>query len=203
MSSGEELSGDLARKTAILRRIARGIVLEPALAEDAVHDAWLAALRAGPQALSSGGWLTQAVRRIPSGLKRREARQARREHQVARRLQRDQHGIYDLSRFVSIGERGDHELELRPRGAIRVRGRVSSGATSFDGTVSAWSLDDERHSRMAFVVDSQFELDGMTEGRWRFSVFELVRSGVARHGVSEHEISAGADAAVELDLAQR
>ncbi len=84
---GESISNDLARETAQLRRIARGIVLEPALAEDAVQEAWLAALRAGPRALTSGGWLTEAVRRIAHGLRRREARQARREHVAAREEQ--------------------------------------------------------------------------------------------------------------------
>lgn len=87
MNGGEGLSNDLARETALLRRIARGIVLEPALAEDAVQEAWLAALRAGPHALASGGWLTQAVKRIALGLRRREARQARRERAGARREQ--------------------------------------------------------------------------------------------------------------------
>jgi RNA polymerase sigma-70 factor (ECF subfamily) len=87
MNGGENLSDDLARETALLRRIARGIVLEPALAEDAVQEAWLAALRAGPHALANGGWLTQAVKRIALGLRRREARQARREREGARREQ--------------------------------------------------------------------------------------------------------------------
>jgi len=87
MNGGEGLSNDLARETALLRRIARGIVFEPALAEDAVQEAWLAALRAGPQAMASGGWLTQAVKRIALGLRRREARQARREREGARREQ--------------------------------------------------------------------------------------------------------------------
>lgn len=87
MNGGEGLSDDLARETALLRRIARGIVLEPALAEDAVQEAWLAALRAGPHAMANGGWLTQAVKRIALGLRRREARQARREREGARREQ--------------------------------------------------------------------------------------------------------------------
>jgi RNA polymerase sigma factor (sigma-70 family) len=78
------LSGDLARETELLRRIARGIVLEPGLAEDAVQEAWLAALRAEPAAARCGGWMTEAVRRIALGLRRGEARRASRERAAAR-----------------------------------------------------------------------------------------------------------------------
>ena len=76
MDAREQLSSDLQRETDTLRRIARGILLEPALAEDAVQEAWLAALRVGPHAVASGGWLNEAVRRISHGLRRRESRQA-------------------------------------------------------------------------------------------------------------------------------
>jgi RNA polymerase sigma-70 factor (ECF subfamily) len=83
MEPAESLSQDFERESATLRRIARGILLEPALAEDAVQEAWLAALRRGRVA-ASGGWLNEAVRRIAFGLRRREARQARRERAGAK-----------------------------------------------------------------------------------------------------------------------
>lgn len=83
MDLRDELPMDLARETAALRRIARGILLEPSLAEDAVQEAWLAALRT-QGAPPSGGWLNEAVRRIASGMRRGEARRARREHAGAR-----------------------------------------------------------------------------------------------------------------------
>src|SRR5687768_10414190 len=81
---GGGLSGDLARETALLRRIARGIVLEPALAEDVVQEAWLAALRARPAEEHRGGWMTEAVRRIALGMRRGEARRVARERAAAR-----------------------------------------------------------------------------------------------------------------------
>ncbi len=95
MNSKERLSDDLARETAVLRRIARGIVFEPALAEDAVQEAW----------------------------------------------------------------------------------------------------------RAAFVVGSEFELDGLTPGRWSISLQELGRTGGARHGSVELEVRA--DAIVEVDVSAR
>lgn len=84
MDAHQQLSDELQRETALLRRIARGIVLERALAEDVVQDAWLAALRAGHTAAPSGGWLTEAVRRIGRGARRRETLRGAREAQAVR-----------------------------------------------------------------------------------------------------------------------
>lgn len=81
---GRDLSDDLARETALLRRIARGIVLEPGLAEDAVQEAWLAALRARPAAEHLGGWMNEAVRRIAHGMRRGQARRTARERAASR-----------------------------------------------------------------------------------------------------------------------
>lgn len=74
---------ELQRETDALRRIARGVLFEPALAEDAVQEAWLAALRAPASGPPSGGWLTQAVRRIARGMRREQSRRMRREHAAA------------------------------------------------------------------------------------------------------------------------
>lgn len=84
VGTSDELPADFARETAALRRIARGILFEPSLAEDAVQEAWLAALRAQRANASSGGWLNESVRRIASGLQRGEARRVRRERAGAR-----------------------------------------------------------------------------------------------------------------------
>ncbi|MBI5365309.1 MAG: sigma-70 family RNA polymerase sigma factor [Planctomycetes bacterium] len=84
MDRTDELPIDLGRETAALRRIARGILFEPSLAEDAVQEAWLAALRSQGNAAPSGGWLNEAVRRVASGMRRNEARRVRREHAGAR-----------------------------------------------------------------------------------------------------------------------
>lgn len=67
---------------AALRRLARGLVLEgPA---DAVQDAWLAALRRGPERTPDEGWFAGAVRRIALGRRREEARRRAREATAAR-----------------------------------------------------------------------------------------------------------------------
>ena len=98
MDRSDELSLDLARETAALRRIARGILFEPSLAEDAVQEAWLAALRTREHGPRAGGWLTNAVRNIAHGLRRDEARRERRERASAR---------------------GESALKLMPGGSIR------------------------------------------------------------------------------------
>src|SRR5262245_32855950 len=82
MDSDKGLPADLAAETAALRRIARGVLFEPALAEDAVQEAWLAALRSSH--VVSGGWLGETVKRVARGMRRREARVAARERSAAR-----------------------------------------------------------------------------------------------------------------------
>ncbi len=84
MHESDRLPDDLQRETRALRRVARGILFEPALAEDAVQEAWLAALRARPDPERSGSWLNEAVRRIARGLRRSEARRGTRERIAAR-----------------------------------------------------------------------------------------------------------------------
>jgi len=85
MDGPQRLSEDLERETALLRRVARGIVFEPALAEDVVQEAWLAALRAQRTQSVGGGWLTEAVRRIAHGTRRSAARRQARERAAAPR----------------------------------------------------------------------------------------------------------------------
>ncbi|MBK7878646.1 MAG: sigma-70 family RNA polymerase sigma factor [Planctomycetes bacterium] len=84
MDRSDDLPIDLARKTAALRRIARGILFEPSLADDAVQEAWLAALRADVRGPTAGGWLTNAVRNIALGMRRGEARREKRDRAAAR-----------------------------------------------------------------------------------------------------------------------
>lgn len=91
VNAPEELPVDFASQAAALRRIARGILLEPSLADDAVQETWLAALRARRDDANtsrahagSPGWLTEAVRRIANGMRRGAARRARRERDGAR-----------------------------------------------------------------------------------------------------------------------
>ncbi len=122
-------------------------------------------------------------------------------YEIARRLQRDQFGIFDLTREVELGDEGVREVELRPEGAIRVRGRVNSGAQPLDGTVSATKVGDESRWRTAFVFEGKFELDGLTPGRWRFFTSEL--GAGARHGEVELELAGGADALVEITVGER
>ncbi len=84
MDVERELPADLAAETEALRRVARAILFEPALAEDAVQDAWLAALRTQRVTSVGGGWLTESVKRIARGLGRNRARRATRELAAAR-----------------------------------------------------------------------------------------------------------------------
>lgn len=82
MDADERLSARFAHEADGLRRVARGVLLEPALADDAVQEAWLAALKL--RAPVSGAWLVESVRRIALGLRRTEARVHRRERAAAR-----------------------------------------------------------------------------------------------------------------------
>ncbi|MCE9595292.1 MAG: sigma-70 family RNA polymerase sigma factor [Planctomycetes bacterium] len=84
MDADTGLPADLARETEALRRVARAIVFEPALAEDVVQEAWLAALGARGVASVGGGWLTEAVRRIARNFVRDANRRSAREHASAR-----------------------------------------------------------------------------------------------------------------------
>jgi len=83
MSGEASISREVTRESEALRRFARGVLLERAEAEDAVQEAWLAALRQ-PGPLPSGSWLREAVRRIARGLRRREQRVAAHERTAAR-----------------------------------------------------------------------------------------------------------------------
>jgi len=82
MDSGHDLAAQFATEADALRRIARALLVEPAMADDAVQEAWLAALE--QQGPVSGGWLVESVRRTARSLRRREARTHRRERLAAR-----------------------------------------------------------------------------------------------------------------------
>ncbi|MCC6407018.1 MAG: sigma-70 family RNA polymerase sigma factor [Planctomycetes bacterium] len=121
MDADQGLPADLARETDALRRIARGVLFEPALAEDAVQDAWLAALRS-PRGTVTGGWLGESVKRIARGIRRRETRIAARERAAPRRD--------DSASASETAERIEllrtlltalHELDEPYRTAVRLR----------------------------------------------------------------------------------
>lgn len=121
MDADPRLPADLARETEMLRRIARGVLFEPALAEDAVQEAWLAALRA-PRVAVTGGWLGESVKRIARGIRRRETRFAARERAAPRRD--------DAGSAAETAERIEllrtllaalHELDEPYRTAVRLR----------------------------------------------------------------------------------
>ncbi len=74
----------LRRHGVALRALAGEIVRDPWVADDAVQDVWLSALRRPPTHHSAlGAWLATALHNAVRGLYRREARRARREHTVA------------------------------------------------------------------------------------------------------------------------
>ncbi|MBI5433595.1 MAG: sigma-70 family RNA polymerase sigma factor [Planctomycetes bacterium] len=121
MDADQGLPADLARETEMLRRIARGVLFEPALAEDAVQDAWLAALRS-PHGTVTGGWLGETVKRVARGIRRRETRIAARERAAPRRD--------DSASAAETAERIEllrtllaalHELDEPYRTAVRLR----------------------------------------------------------------------------------
>lgn len=121
MDAEQGLPADLAHETEMLRRIARGVLFEPGLAEDAVQDAWLAALRS-PRGTVTGGWLGGSVKRIARGIRRRETRLAAREREAARRD--------DTASAAETAERIEllrtllaalHELDEPYRTAVRLR----------------------------------------------------------------------------------
>lgn len=68
-----------------LRRLARGLLYDRQRAEDAVQDAWLAALRKDRSAGQGlGAWLAGAVRRLALQTRRAEARRREHEERAAR-----------------------------------------------------------------------------------------------------------------------
>ena len=81
----QRLPGDhagLQEHTEFLRRLARGLLLDPGRAEDALQETWLAALRQRGDV--SRGWLAVVVRRIAMQMRRSEGRRRRREEENAR-----------------------------------------------------------------------------------------------------------------------
>ena len=70
MEGNDDVPIDLQRETAALRRVARGILYEPALAEDAVQEAWLAALRSQQGTRPDGGRLNEGELRLRDTLDR-------------------------------------------------------------------------------------------------------------------------------------
>jgi hypothetical protein len=125
------------------------------------------------------------------------------EYQVARLLRSDSLGIFDLARQVDVQENALVEIELRPRGTVRVSGRVNAGATPFSGPIHASKLGDgAEESRAIFARDGQFKLEGLSAGRWQFSAREHLTDGrPERHGSLEMELADGASAVVAIDVA--
>jgi len=74
----------LRRHGAALRALAGEIVRDPSVADDAVQEVWLGALRRPPSHGSApGGWLATALHNVVRGFGRRERRAAQRERAVA------------------------------------------------------------------------------------------------------------------------
>jgi RNA polymerase sigma factor (sigma-70 family) len=67
-----------------LRRLARGVLFEPGLAEDAVQEAWILALERGGHVERPTGWLHGVVRRLSWNRRRDEALRGARELRAAR-----------------------------------------------------------------------------------------------------------------------
>ena len=78
-------SEQISHESQSLRRLARGLLYEPAHADDVVQEAWLASLRDVPPRGSLRGWLFGTVRRLSRQKNREEARRRRREGAAARR----------------------------------------------------------------------------------------------------------------------
>jgi RNA polymerase sigma factor (sigma-70 family) len=72
----------LIRHAGFARRLARAIVGDDALADDAVQETWLAAVRSPPRTLSTA-WIGTVVRNAALKLRRGESRRAAREAAVA------------------------------------------------------------------------------------------------------------------------
>ena len=72
----------LLSEDAWLRRLARGLVRDPGLADDLVQETWVAALSAPAAARQRGPWLRGTLRNLWRELSRSEARRAGRERRV-------------------------------------------------------------------------------------------------------------------------
>ncbi|MEW6745141.1 MAG: sigma factor [Planctomycetota bacterium] len=110
-----------------VRALARSLVLDDALTDDVVQQAWLAALRSPPRAgRGLRGWLATVVRNTARTLRRDEARRRSREQAAARpetlpstaelveeaRVVLDRGGMHRLS--VSAGEQTEITLTIPP-----------------------------------------------------------------------------------------
>ncbi len=74
----------LLRHTAFLQSLARGLVVDPGLRDDAVQDTWVAAMRRPPREGKVRGWLATVLRNAVRKSKRGDRRRARREEACAR-----------------------------------------------------------------------------------------------------------------------
>ncbi|MEM7310190.1 MAG: sigma-70 family RNA polymerase sigma factor [Planctomycetota bacterium] len=80
----EEAGEDVRTASGGLRRLARGLLFDPSSADDAVQDAWVAALRTDPPAAGRRAWLASAARKLSLSRRRDEARRRAREERAAR-----------------------------------------------------------------------------------------------------------------------
>ena len=81
MNRGEPAG--LQEHTEFLRRLARGLLVDPGKVEDALQETWLVALRQEGEV--SRGWLAGVVRRVASQMRRGERRRLCREQEAAAR----------------------------------------------------------------------------------------------------------------------
>jgi RNA polymerase sigma-70 factor (ECF subfamily) len=83
--SGEAVISDLLAHSAWLQRLARRLVSDPASADDAVQDTWVAALESTrPRAGSIRGWLARVMHNVVAQSARSESARRAREAAVAR-----------------------------------------------------------------------------------------------------------------------
>jgi RNA polymerase sigma factor (sigma-70 family) len=86
--SGMQRSVDVAAILAhqdFVRRLARGLIADPAAADDLAQDTWLSFLQRPPRAAAAvRSWLDAVLRRRAQNLRRESARRARREAAAAR-----------------------------------------------------------------------------------------------------------------------
>lgn len=114
--------------------------------------------------------------------------------------------MHDLSQRVEITEARVYDVELRPRGATTLVGRLpSTVATDACFSVSAELQGSERNGqslwRGAVAKNGRFELDGLEAGRWSLLLFE---SGLAlpqrRSGRLDVDVPASGTITVDVDV---
>lgn len=129
-------------------------------------------------------------------------------YQVMRELAHDMGAVYDLTTDVSVAGTDRAEVELRPRGTLRLTGtvrlaprlRASAELPSTLGVTAHRASSSLR--RGAIASDGRFEFEGLEAGEWFVEVWRHDGHGGLRlHGEARVELAPGSTAVVELELA--